>query len=69
MLKMTGLCKAYRTEVVETFALREFDLSVAAGEFVALTGPSRSRVRWRASRACCAPTSPRATSTARWRAA
>src|SRR3954469_20173978 len=42
MLKMTGLSKAYRTEVVETFALREFDLSVAQGEFVAVTGPSGS---------------------------
>jgi putative ABC transport system ATP-binding protein len=42
MLKMTGLSKAYRTEVVETYALREFDLSVAQGEFVAVTGPSGS---------------------------
>jgi putative ABC transport system ATP-binding protein len=42
MLKMTGLSKAYRTEVVETYALREFDLSVAPGEFVAVTGPSGS---------------------------
>src|SRR6201989_1730195 len=42
MLKMTGVCKAYRTEVVETFALREFDLEVKQGEFVAVTGPSGS---------------------------
>jgi putative ABC transport system ATP-binding protein len=42
MLKMTGLSKAYRTEVVETYALREFDLEVKAGEFVAVTGPSGS---------------------------
>jgi len=42
MLKMTGLSKAYRTEVVETFALREFDLEVRQGEFVAVTGPSGS---------------------------
>ena len=42
MLKMTGLSKAYRTEVIETYALREFDLSVAQGEFVAVTGPSGS---------------------------
>src|SRR6201989_2837415 len=42
MLKMTGLCKAYRTEVVETYALREFDLEVKQGEFVAVTGPSGS---------------------------
>jgi putative ABC transport system ATP-binding protein len=42
MLKMTGLSKVYRTEVVETFALRSFDLEVKAGEFVAVTGPSGS---------------------------
>ena len=42
MLKMTGLSKAYRTEVVETYALRAFDLEVRAGEFVAVTGPSGS---------------------------
>src|SRR6201989_2200982 len=42
MLKMTGVCKAYRTEVVETYALREFDLEVKQGEFVAVTGPSGS---------------------------
>ena len=42
MLKMTGLSKAYRTEVVETYALREFDLDVKQGEFVAVTGPSGS---------------------------
>ncbi len=42
MLKMTGLSKVYRTEVVETYALREFDIHVKAGEFVAVTGPSGS---------------------------
>ena len=42
MLKMTGLSKVYRTEVVETHALRAFNLSVAEGEFVAVTGPSGS---------------------------
>ena len=42
MLKMTGLSKAYRTEVVETYALRQFDLEVKQGEFVAVTGPSGS---------------------------
>jgi putative ABC transport system ATP-binding protein len=42
MLKMTGLSKVYRTEVVETHALRNFNLDVKEGEFVAVTGPSGS---------------------------
>jgi len=39
---MTGLSKVYRTEMVETYALRNFDLQVKEGEFVAVTGPSGS---------------------------
>jgi putative ABC transport system ATP-binding protein len=42
MLRMTHLSKAYRTEVIETFALRDFSIQVNAGEFVAVTGPSGS---------------------------
>jgi putative ABC transport system ATP-binding protein len=42
MLKMTHLSKAYRTEVVETYALRDFSINVSEGEFVAVTGPSGS---------------------------
>ncbi|GAA0740394.1 ABC transporter ATP-binding protein [Ideonella azotifigens] len=42
MLKMTGLSKVYRTDMVETYALRDFNLEVKAGEFVAVTGPSGS---------------------------
>ena len=42
MLQMTGLSKVYRTEVVETYALREFSLTVKEGEFVSVTGPSGS---------------------------
>jgi len=42
MLKMSSLAKVYRTEMVETYALRNFDLEVKAGEFVAVTGPSGS---------------------------
>jgi putative ABC transport system ATP-binding protein len=42
MLKMTHLSKVYRTEVVETYALREFSIHVREGEFVAVTGPSGS---------------------------
>jgi putative ABC transport system ATP-binding protein len=42
MLKMTHLSKIYRTELVETYALRDFSLQVREGEFVAVTGPSGS---------------------------
>jgi len=42
MLKMTRLSKIYRTEVVETYALRDFSIHVREGEFVAVTGPSGS---------------------------
>lgn len=42
MLKMTHLSKAFRTEVVETYALRDFSIHVRDGEFVAVTGPSGS---------------------------
>ncbi|HTR50806.1 MAG TPA: ABC transporter ATP-binding protein [Kofleriaceae bacterium] len=42
MLKMKGVSKVYRTEMVETRALHGLDLEVAAGEFVAVTGPSGS---------------------------
>jgi len=42
MLKMKDLAKVYRTEMVETYALRNFNLQVRQGEFVAVTGPSGS---------------------------
>jgi len=42
MLQMTQIQKIYRTELVETHALRELTLSVSEGEFVAVTGPSGS---------------------------
>ena len=42
MLKMSGLSKVYRTELVETYALRDFNVEVKEGEFVAVTGPSGS---------------------------
>ena len=40
MLKMTGICKAYRSEVMEIFALRNLSIHVREGEFIAVTGPS-----------------------------
>jgi putative ABC transport system ATP-binding protein len=42
MLEMRGISKVYRTQLVETHALRSLDLHVAEGEFVAVTGPSGS---------------------------
>ena len=42
MLVMKKLSKVYRTEMIETHALRGFDISVGEGEFVAVTGPSGS---------------------------
>jgi len=42
MLQMTNIQKIYRTELVETHALREMSLTVTEGEFVAVTGPSGS---------------------------
>jgi putative ABC transport system ATP-binding protein len=42
MLHMQGVTKVYRTELVETHALRSLDLHVGEGEFVAVTGPSGS---------------------------
>ncbi|TKS54907.1 ABC transporter ATP-binding protein [Luteimonas yindakuii] len=42
MLHMQAVSKVYRTELVETHALRALDLHVREGEFVAVTGPSGS---------------------------
>lgn len=42
MLQMTGVKKTYRTELVETYALRDMTVSVSDGEFVAVTGSSGS---------------------------
>ncbi len=40
MLALKHLKKVYRTSEVETTALREIDLQIAAGEFVGVMGPS-----------------------------
>ncbi len=42
MLEMHHVSKVYRTDLVETHALRDFSLTVDEGEFVAVTGPSGS---------------------------
>lgn len=39
---MSAISKVYQTESVQTHALRDFNLSVKEGEFVAVTGPSGS---------------------------
>ena len=42
MLRMQDVSKIYRTDTVETHALRQFSLQVEEGEFVSVTGPSGS---------------------------
>jgi putative ABC transport system ATP-binding protein len=42
MLSMQSISKIYRTDVVQTHALRDFNLEVKEGEFVAVMGPSGS---------------------------
>ncbi len=42
MLSMKNISKVYQTEKVQTHALRDFDLEVQEGEFIAVTGPSGS---------------------------
>ncbi len=42
MLIMKNIKKIFRTDLIETHALRDFSLEVKEGEFVAVTGPSGS---------------------------
>jgi putative ABC transport system ATP-binding protein len=42
MLEMRHISKVYRTDTVETHALRDFSLRVDEAEFIAVTGPSGS---------------------------
>jgi putative ABC transport system ATP-binding protein len=40
VIELKSVGKIFRTDIVETYALRDFDLSIGAGEFVAITGHS-----------------------------
>ena len=42
MLNMNSVSRIYRSDNIQTHALRDFSLEVKAGEFVAVTGPSGS---------------------------
>lgn len=42
MFSMENISKIYRTDLIETHALRNFSMHVNKGEFVAVTGPSGS---------------------------
>jgi putative ABC transport system ATP-binding protein len=42
MLSMKNVAKIFRTDLIETHALRDFNLEVEEGDFVAVTGPSGS---------------------------
>lgn len=40
MIKLEKICKTYRTDKVETLALKDIDLHIRKGEFVCMMGPS-----------------------------
>ena len=40
MIKLNKVSKTYRTDKIETLALKDIDLHIAHGEFVAMMGPS-----------------------------
>jgi putative ABC transport system ATP-binding protein len=42
MIELRAVNKIFRADIVETYALRDFELSIGAGEFVAISGHSGS---------------------------
>lgn len=40
MIRLSGIRKSYRTDTVETLALRGIDLEVERGDYIAIVGPS-----------------------------
>lgn len=42
MLTMTGVSKIFRSQLIETHALRDVNIHIETGEFVTVTGPSGS---------------------------
>lgn len=42
MIELKSVSKIFRADIVETFALRDFDLTIDRSEFVAITGHSGS---------------------------
>ena len=40
MLELRGICKKYRTDLIETIALDSINLEIATGELISIMGPS-----------------------------
>lgn len=53
MIELRSVSKIFRTDIVETYALRDFGLSIGAGEFVAITGHSGSGKRHSSTSLAC----------------
>ena len=40
VIRLSGLCKVFHTDELETHAVRDVSVDISAGEFVSITGPS-----------------------------